>query len=104
MRLNVIEVGKLSEVRWSPGSKLVHVKEDQRWPDDLYSEEGYHVEVNAPFSLRKGDWIVPKGIYAVVDYQEEVFNEKIRVRRYIHETNPLFLKTLRVISKAVKED
>ncbi len=104
MHLNVVEVARLSEVPWSPGSKLVHVKGDQKWPDDLYSDEGYHVELNAPLSLRRGDWVVPRGVYAVVDYQEEVFNEVIKVRRYIHETNPLFLKTVRTVSKAIKGD
>ena len=100
MLLDVEEVDRLSDIPWVPGSRLVHVKKDQTWPDDVYSEEGYHVELNAPMSLVKGRWVLPRGVYAVIDYPESLFAKQVKVRRYVHETSPLFLKTIKTMSKA----
>jgi len=90
----VREAKTVSDVRWGPGLKLVHLKDDQRWPDHFYSEEGYHAEVKAPLSYHKGGWISPRGIYALVDYEVTIRGKRIKVRRAVHESDPYFLKVV----------
>ncbi len=90
----VREVRRVNDVRWEPGLKLVHLRDDQRWPDQFYSEDGYHVEVKAPLSYHKGNWIAPRGIYAMVDYEITLKGRRIKVRRVVHESDPYFLKVV----------
>ncbi|HDI73463.1 MAG TPA: hypothetical protein ENF57_00445 [Candidatus Korarchaeota archaeon] len=90
----VKEARSISDIRWAPGLKLVNLRENQKWPDQFYSEEGYHVEVKAPLSYHKGSWLSPKGIYALADYEITLKGRRIKVRRAVHESDPYFLKVL----------
>lgn len=90
----VREVRRISDTKWEPGLRLVHLKGDQKWPDNFYSEQGYHVEVKAPLSYHKGSWLSPSGIYAVIDYEVTLKGRRIKVRRVVHESDPYFLKAV----------
>ena len=90
----VKEAKNISDVSWGPGLKLVHLRSDQKWPDQFYSEEGYHVEIKAPLSYHKGNWVSPRGIYALADYEVILKGKRIKVRRVVHESDPYFLKVV----------
>ncbi len=91
----VKEAKSISDVAWAPGLKLVHLKTDQKWPDQFYSEEGYHAEVKAPLSYYKGNWMAPRGVYALADYEITLKGRRIKVRRIVHESDPYFLKVVK---------
>ncbi len=90
----VKEAKTISEVPWVPGLKLVHLKKEQKWPDQFYSEEGYHVEMKAPLSYYKDSWISPRGVYALADYEVVLKGKRVKVRRVVHESDPYFLKVI----------
>ncbi len=90
----VKEARNISDVSWAPGLKLVHLKNDQKWPDQFYSEEGYHVELKAPLSYYKGSWVSPRGVYALADYEIVLKGKRIKVRRVVHESDLYFLKVI----------